>query len=684
MLPGQDGGGDHNGALLAVQHALKDRPQRHLRLAKAHVPAEQPIHGAFPLHVPLDFGGAPQLVLRLVVLEPLLKLPLPVPVGGKGEALGLEALGVKLNQLLCHIGDRLLHPLACFAPGIGIQFIEADPRVLPAADVLGHQVQLGDGDKEGIGTGVPDFDVILDEALNLFFDDPLKDADAVGRMDHIVPWAQVGDVLDDLALVLFGAGLLFAPQPLGGPTVGDGRQPVAGVLEAGGKAPLADQHLTGGEVPRLRQEPGGDAVLLEIGGEGHRPPAGAAPDIDAVPLLQVVAQVLQKGVQLSPPDGKGVGLQVRKLPQTQAGVAAGEAVQQQGGDLFVEGGQLPIALGKTPRHPGEAPLLQQGLDVLVLQKLAVEKAFLDSRPLAYRQEARPQVIQEAGSLGVDKGDVPVGAAEVPALLQPGDVPLQHGTGGLPLLFGEAVQVLLQQPRQLLGGVKELPGGGKGHLGKIFLPPLAFRGEGGDGVNLIPPELHPHRLGQMGGPEVQNPAPDGELAGPLHLLAPGVPRPQEGAHQLILGQLLPWQQGDGAFLQHCWGDGGLERRHRGGDGDGPALRRQTAEHRKAQLLVLPAYPLHLPQGELPLRVVAGQGLPQEEVYLLAEAQGALFVLGEEQCPPPLFPAKGRQKLGLVDHGPPGEKHRPAPALKGRGYFFVLLPRGDKRFNHSKLL
>ena len=85
MLPGQHRGGHQHSGLLAVQHAFHDRPEGHLRLSVAHVAAQQPVHGHRALHVPLDLLHAAQLVLRLRVLELLLKFPLPGGVGGEGE-----------------------------------------------------------------------------------------------------------------------------------------------------------------------------------------------------------------------------------------------------------------------------------------------------------------------------------------------------------------------------------------------------------------------------------------------------------------------------------------------------------------------------------------------------------------------------------------------------------------------
>ena len=54
VLLGQHRGGYQNGGLLAVQNALHHRPQGHLRLAVAHIAAQQPVHGYGLFHIRLD------------------------------------------------------------------------------------------------------------------------------------------------------------------------------------------------------------------------------------------------------------------------------------------------------------------------------------------------------------------------------------------------------------------------------------------------------------------------------------------------------------------------------------------------------------------------------------------------------------------------------------------------------
>ena len=110
MLLGQNGRRDQNGRLLSVQNAFHDRPEGHLRLAEAHVAAEQPVHRDRPLHILLDLGRAAQLVVGLGIGEVLLELPLPARVRGKGIAGEALALGIQGDQLPRHLLRRAFGP----------------------------------------------------------------------------------------------------------------------------------------------------------------------------------------------------------------------------------------------------------------------------------------------------------------------------------------------------------------------------------------------------------------------------------------------------------------------------------------------------------------------------------------------------------------------------------------------
>ena len=77
MLLGQDGGRHQDRRLFPVQHAFHNSPEGHLRLAVAHVAAQQAVHGPGLLHVFFDLLDGPQLVIGLGVGKGVLKFLLP-------------------------------------------------------------------------------------------------------------------------------------------------------------------------------------------------------------------------------------------------------------------------------------------------------------------------------------------------------------------------------------------------------------------------------------------------------------------------------------------------------------------------------------------------------------------------------------------------------------------------------
>ena len=57
VLLGQNGGGHQDRRLLAVQNTFHNGPERHLRLAIAHIAAKEAVHGPGLFHVLFDVGN---------------------------------------------------------------------------------------------------------------------------------------------------------------------------------------------------------------------------------------------------------------------------------------------------------------------------------------------------------------------------------------------------------------------------------------------------------------------------------------------------------------------------------------------------------------------------------------------------------------------------------------------------
>jgi hypothetical protein len=99
VLLGENRSRHEDSRLLSVLHALKARPQRHFRLAVAHVPAEQAVHRAWIFHIRLNLFNALLLVGREFVREPLFKRPLPCGIFGKRKPFGARALGIERGKI---------------------------------------------------------------------------------------------------------------------------------------------------------------------------------------------------------------------------------------------------------------------------------------------------------------------------------------------------------------------------------------------------------------------------------------------------------------------------------------------------------------------------------------------------------------------------------------------------------
>ena len=248
VLPGQHGGGHQHRRLLAVQHALHHGPEGHLRLAIAHVAAQQPVHGGGALHVPLDLPDAPQLVVGLGVFKLLLKFPLPGGVGGEGIARLALPLGVQGDEPLGQVFYRLaglalgLFPVAAPQTGELLCLV----GVLSPADILADQVQLGGGNIEHVRPGVGELHIVPLHPVHGHLYHAHVAAHAVVLVNHQVTGGQVGIGLQLLPV----GGIPLPPGPAHRRTapLGDHRQLDLGIFHTGGQAAQGDDDL-----PRLWQ-----------------------------------------------------------------------------------------------------------------------------------------------------------------------------------------------------------------------------------------------------------------------------------------------------------------------------------------------------------------------------------------------------------------------------------------------
>ena len=688
VLPGQHGGGHQDGGLFAVQHTLHDGPEGHLRLAVAHVAAQQPVHGPGLFHILLDLGDAAELIVGFGVLELVLKLLHPGGIGGEGEAGLALPLGIELNEPLGQILDGLL------GPGLGLLPVGAPQPgelagllgVLPGADVLAHQVELGGGDVEHVGPGVGDLDVVLLHPVHRHLGHLQEAAHAVVLVYHQVAGRQVGVGAQLLPVGHRLAPALFAQQGL---PLGEHGEAPHRVLHAGGEPPHGNHRLAvAGQLVELEIHGGGHLLLPQEGLEVEGTLLAAHQYHGAESVGDIVGQVGDGGLQAGAVRGELLGQQVEQGAGPLGVPGGGEGVQVADRPVGQHLGQLLKGAGEVSQLPGQLSPLHQGLGVLSqLPQVALSPLGHPGALAEHHHRVLGEVIRRRGHDGVDQGYVAVHGREGRAGRQPLPVLLQRLHQCLaPLaalcLGNETVQPL-QQPA--------VPARGKlgQHLrrrqdlrrAEILDAPLGVGIEEAHGVDLVPEELHPDGLGVGRGEKVQDAPPQGELAHALHLLAAGVARGGQGAGQLPQVVPLSHPQNLGRLGQQGFGNGALENGLHRTDQQGALPRRQGPQGGQPPVLVLPGHHRGVVEGELPGRECAHL-LPRQGGQIPGHALGLPLVGAHHHHGAVQLLADARGKMGAVHRRQPGKGRRTGPVVDGRqqGAVFRYVVEGGEQWLH----
>ena len=318
-----------------------------------------------------------------------------------------------------------------------------------------------------------------------------------------------------------------------------------------------------------------------------------------------------------------------------------EGVQVQQGPLGQAVAQPLKGLGEHRVLGGEDPLLQQGGDVL---------------------PQLPEIV--LGLLGH-----PGGVAEADQGLG-GEVVRRGGQGVVHRGQGQVRRIGEGLPRR----GQHLPGGQEGDGLPLGGAPLGHGVEEAQGVDLVPPELHPHRQVQAGGEHVQDAPPQGELAGALHLVTPGVARlDQEVGHLLQLAHLahgeLPAVAG-----KDVRGQGALEQPLDGGHQDGAVPPGQPGQDLQPLVLPLaggrPGVEQKVPGGE------EGNLPPGEGGQVPGHAPGLPVVGAHQHQGAAGGLAEPRGHIGPVDGGQPRQGQGALPLCQGLGQGGEVPQPGEK--------
>ena len=525
VLQGQDRRGDQDGDLFAVHDGLEGGAQRHLGFAVAHVPAHQPVHGPGRLHVPLHVPDGLELVGRLLVGEGRLELLLPGPIEGEGVAGHDLARGIQPQELSRHLPHAGPHPLLGLRPRGAAQSVQrgAGPAGL-SADIPLHQLKLGDGDVEPVGAGVPQVEKVSLLAAHRELPQAQVLGDAVVHVHDIVALLQVLEGGEGQRLLgpRAPARQQACPEDLRLRDDGEAQR-----LDAEARAQATDPESDPARLGHLPRKARPQVVIPQDLLQALRLGLASCHQRDPLPTASPRVQVLEEArdAPLVSLDARGRDV----LGGPGLGPRPGRGRERLQDDPWPG----PRRLAKF--RPGDPPLLKrwdQGGQIRLPPARRVPdgtRALRQSRRLVPDDQAR------GGKVGQDGGEV------------------RHEVRqeGVPFRDRAAVLQRLQERRRNRNRLpprhrpQALLRGGHRHLGHRdlgerqdrhgrFRPegPLGLGIEPPEGVDLVPEELDPHRVGGLRWEAVQDAAPDGELSRLRHLADGTVTRRREDTERFV--------------------------------------------------------------------------------------------------------------------------------------------------------
>ena len=185
VLLGKNGRGAEHHDLAAGVHALKRRTQGDLGLAKAHVAAQQAVHGLGRLHVGLNVGDGLQLVARLIVGEALLHLDLLGRVGRAGDTGNRRAARIQIDQVERQLFGVLARLIGGTRPVGGVEPGQAR-LVTVGANVSRDTVDLLERHVEFVAVGIFQQKVVALLAAHFLARNLAKERDAMRCVHHVV------------------------------------------------------------------------------------------------------------------------------------------------------------------------------------------------------------------------------------------------------------------------------------------------------------------------------------------------------------------------------------------------------------------------------------------------------------------------------------------------------------------
>ena len=530
VLLRQDGRGAQHHHLLGVLAALERGPQRDLRLAKAHVAAEQPVHGPSRLHVGLDVCDGGALVGRELVAEARLHLLLDRRVGREGKPRDRGAARVEVHE----VEGELLRGLARLVRGpTPVRGVEArEARAAPVrAHVAREAVDLLERHEELVLAGILQQEVVALAPRDLLAHDGREERDAVRRVDHVVARLEREGHARGVHAARAASGLCGAGAEVGDREDGQAR---ARHLDACGDGGVGEGDLSARKGRYLR--------VVVLGRRAQRLDEG-----DVLVGEAQLERLARAAVRDREEHGRAVAHELAHAPDElcvgarDLGLAHGELGRGRTGARTQHGreGQALLAAKVHLARRGVEPLerdagrVGRGEDLVGLAHAVVKEG---ARLGEHHERAGAEVLERRGGGAVELREVALERGSCGTLANE----LQVG-GHLGALLG----LLEQRPLGSGDGLVregELAARRDRHLAQLA-DGLPRRGDHpAHAVDLVAKELDPHGRGRLRGEDVDGVPVHVEGAGRVHVAGVVVAHAHEQRGNVLEGDLLAHAEG----------------------------------------------------------------------------------------------------------------------------------------------
>ncbi len=196
VLKREHGSRREHGHLHRIAHRLERRAHGHFRFAVANIAAQQAVHRLRRFQIMFHVADGLLLIRRLLKFKRILKFLLPVRILGKGVTHSQPPLGIKRQELLGHIADRLLHARLARLPKIRPQPIELR-RDSAQRLIFLNQIHARQRHVEPRIFGVAQQHEFARVSLDGDLPQPVKLPDAVIHVHYVIARLEIGEIAEE-------------------------------------------------------------------------------------------------------------------------------------------------------------------------------------------------------------------------------------------------------------------------------------------------------------------------------------------------------------------------------------------------------------------------------------------------------------------------------------------------------